>query len=836
MNKGQKLKSVDNGLGGRHAVVVNKKTGGVIRIIESEVTPVAEKTTIIIDKSSSVNKKIAKTKDLRKAKTLQDKKQSLGTLDDLSKSELKLLEQGRKQTAALTTLDPTGTAQVLGKKGGFIKVAEEGGKRVNLKEKTLEIIDLKTGDKKIALRTDLAESITEMPLGNRLFDALTGGELAVTPSKVGKKFPTRAAESEAAGVLGKTAFEKGKGFEQTGVFTTSGTRIGPLPRSPEDIAAALAKERAAETNVFEDFLAKRGGFITREKSLGESAGAASFDPFFGRTISPTSEAATVAGRQFLPETIGLGTGSASTVVKVKPRLDTGSLTAKVFDTLSPAQKQAVIEEGFARSGIGTAKQSGKFADDVRTTALNAAAQGKSLRAILTEVNLKIPTGTSVATGRKISEKFSAIEEARFFVTDKTGFPLRKNVNTGISGRLQKGINQTLKARTKEFEVSIPTGTLSRDAQLTGDVVNTAAFAAALKKVKPSVLDDALGISPRRLVEDFGETRLSIGVAGEKKLIPNSFVKSAKSGIIKAVDDFAAPRIQRAATLGDDFLNIQKGVIGATSNTLRRVTSAGKKVGTKAKATPQKLIQKVKPQKQKFDPEDLNPDGTIRFKSPTSAKTLSKTADDLLEAGQRIKPKRGLPVGLITGITAQTVAQFRPQAQPQAQGFEQVLNPFESSKLGVQSSLALVPRQAAPPASRFGFPFATPERAVALDQPQPIIPRQQFLFPTPTPTRPQFGGPLFDFRGGSGDSGAGDQSARRKFFRVFDVARTPFGRVERGLGVQVQSGLRIQEISDVLGEAPDRNVSERFFETNGRRGKKGRVRTADEELAEGIFSF
>lgn len=842
INKGQKLKRVDNGLGGSNAIVINKKTGNIIRVIETTATPVAAKTALIIDNTASVNRKIAKTVDPKEIKRLASGKQKFGNLSDLSKSEQKILDAGKTQAGAILTLDPTGTAQLLGKQGS-INVFQKGGKRVLLKEKTFEIIDLKTGNKKIALRQDLAESVTEMPLGARLFDTLTGLESAVKPSSKTAQLPSRATEATEAGVLGKLDFVKSgvskSEFEPTGVFSPTGTRIGPLPKSPTDIAAALGRQKSKELNVFEDFLSKRGGFVTRETSLGESAGAASFDPFFGRTITPTAEAAGVAGRQFIPEPFGLGTGSTTTVVKVKPKLNTGFATAKVFDTLSPAQKQAVIEESFTRAGIGTAKQSGKLADDVRATALTSAAQGKSLRGILTDIGKTTQQTTTGAKSRILERR--RVELANDFVTDKGGLPFTKietRFSSTLTGRVGKGINETLKARTKEFDVAIPTGTLGRDAQLTGEILRDPAFTKALQKVKPSVLDDSLGISPRRQVQGFGETRLSVGTEGLGFKTPQTFTKTAKSGVLKAVDDFAAPKIQRAAALGDDFLNIQRGVIGATSKTVRSVTSVGKKVGTKAKATPQKLLQKVKQPKPTGLLDDLDPSGTLKIgKLGKGSKTIGKTADDLLNVGRTIKPKRGLPVGLITGIGSQVVQQFRPSTVTGVQaGFEQVLNPFQSSKQGVQSSVALVPRQARPSAQRFQFPFAVPRTAQAQAQPFPQRQGQILQFGTPTPPARNLLVPFgFGRGGGQGDTGAGDLSARRKFFRVFDVAKTPFGRVERGLGIQVQSSAQIQEVSDVLGRAPERNVSERFFGEQGN-GNGGKRRRRGTTFDDSLFSF
>ena len=67
------------------------------------------------------------------------------------------------------------------------------------------------------------------------------------------------------------------------------------------------------------------------------------------------------------------------------------------------------------------------------------------------------------------------------------------------------------------------------------------------------------------------------------------------------------------------------------------------------------------------------------------------------------------------------------------------------------------------------------------------------------------------RGGGGDVTPTPKSGR-KFFRVFDIAKTPFGRIEYGLGAQVQSDRPIFEFTDVLPKKQkgSKNVNEQFF--------------------------
>lgn len=62
---------------------------------------------------------------------------------------------------------------------------------------------------------------------------------------------------------------------------------------------------------------------------------------------------------------------------------------------------------------------------------------------------------------------------------------------------------------------------------------------------------------------------------------------------------------------------------------------------------------------------------------------------------------------------------------------------------------------------------------------------------------RYGGGGFSF--GVPDERSESKGSARKFYRVFEVAKTPFGTIERGLGTQVQSSAPIFEISDVLGQ-------------------------------------
>lgn len=99
--------------------------------------------------------------------------------------------------------------------------------------------------------------------------------------------------------------------------------------------------------------------------------------------------------------------------------------------------------------------------------------------------------------------------------------------------------------------------------------------------------------------------------------------------------------------------------------------------------------------------------------------------------------------------------------------------------------------------------------VVTEDPVPIVP----------PVTGGRGGipPFFGFGGARTPA----RSTRRigKIFRVFDVAKTPFGRVERGLGLQVQSRDPIDEITDVLPR---------------RKGKK-RIKSSEDVFA-GLFKL
>ena len=71
---------------------------------------------------------------------------------------------------------------------------------------------------------------------------------------------------------------------------------------------------------------------------------------------------------------------------------------------------------------------------------------------------------------------------------------------------------------------------------------------------------------------------------------------------------------------------------------------------------------------------------------------------------------------------------------------------------------------------------------------------------------------FPFDGSRKDE-AKETKSQRRFFRLFDVAKTPFGRIEVGLGAQVQSDKPIFEFEDVplRSGKKRRNIGEDFFE-------------------------
>lgn len=71
---------------------------------------------------------------------------------------------------------------------------------------------------------------------------------------------------------------------------------------------------------------------------------------------------------------------------------------------------------------------------------------------------------------------------------------------------------------------------------------------------------------------------------------------------------------------------------------------------------------------------------------------------------------------------------------------------------------------------------------------------------------RFGGGGFGF--GAGDERSEPSGSARRFFRVFEVAKTPFGTIERGLGTQVQSSAPIFEISDILGQPKQKGTKKK----------------------------
>ncbi len=75
-------------------------------------------------------------------------------------------------------------------------------------------------------------------------------------------------------------------------------------------------------------------------------------------------------------------------------------------------------------------------------------------------------------------------------------------------------------------------------------------------------------------------------------------------------------------------------------------------------------------------------------------------------------------------------------------------------------------------------------------------QQPFITTTIPPGTPRFppgGGGFFE---GSRRDEAKETKSQRRFFRLFDVAKTPFGKIEVGLGAQVQSDKPIFEFEDV----------------------------------------
>jgi len=116
-----------------------------------------------------------------------------------------------------------------------------------------------------------------------------------------------------------------------------------------------------------------------------------------------------------------------------------------------------------------------------------------------------------------------------------------------------------------------------------------------------------------------------------------------------------------------------------------------------------------------------------------------------------------------------------------------------------------------------FTYQTPQQTTTKKQQSSIFEQTIFEQPTQITTQippgipPGFGLP---FEGSRADV-VGEEKSQRRFFRVFDIAKTPFGRIEVGLGAQVQSDRPIFEIGDVptTSGRKRRNIGEDFFSSD-----------------------
>jgi len=177
---------------------------------------------------------------------------------------------------------------------------------------------------------------------------------------------------------------------------------------------------------------------------------------------------------------------------------------------------------------------------------------------------------------------------------------------------------------------------------------------------------------------------------------------------------------------------------------------------------------------------------------------------------------GLSAGLIQDVSADTGLESGLGTQQDLffrEATIQTQSPFQGQRAGERQKPSVkeraIQKAQAKEDYQYANIFATPTRT-RQPQVQRERLREEFVFGSPEGTpRGRGGAGLFGFGGGS-DSGGGMSQSSRKFYRVFDVAKTPFGRVQRGLGVQVQSDAPIYEISDVAGKSPMFNITEQYF--------------------------
>ncbi len=300
----------------------------------------------------------------------------------------------------------------------------------------------------------------------------------------------------------------------------------------------------------------------------------------------------------------------------------------------------------------------------------------------------------------------------------------------------------------------------------------------------------------------------------------------------------ATKAERSASEFGEFGEGSKTTKGTRSaqvlEELQPPRGKGLKSIGKAEERPPKFKGKAKAGEEGL-PEELRGFGKEKFPKPKG-----KIRGGLLPLAG-FGTSAGISAGLIPQVTADT-GQKGFTGQQEDLFFENAQVSSQLPRQKGQTGQKQIPSVKAREQYRYDELFKTETPTVTRGrtvqtpvQRQRLREEQIFGFPEETPARgkpPRGGGFIF---GGGGNEGEGLSQRSRKYFTVYDVAKTPFGRVERGLGVQVQSEREIFEVSDVLGKSPRRNISESYFGGGGQvaktrsKLKKGENPLFDESL-------
>lgn len=591
-------------------------------------------------------------------------------------------------------------------------------------------------------------------------DILAQGAVTVATLGVGKGILTAlrigGITARAASVTGKAA----RGVQQSGTQP-----IGTIPRAGVISGRAGTVQKPRVTQQFVDPLTKNVVEIPDPSIL-------------SRTLKATTEFPTV--KSGFDPTIGLSIGRVGGFVKRGGKI----VRRKVQE--EPVLGREFFAGRFApRGGSGILSPTTRFRTLPRVTTTQLPAAGTFARRIPKGVPIpvaRISTPADIATQTRLT---GLIKGAR-----------RGGVTAKGKGKPKPPTAPSIFAPPKGVKQS-PLFRISPPARL-GDVTRAAGRARGIPEPTglggitragtiglargPRVTRNILGVTPRAgaRVSAFG------GRAGARQVLLQ---------VPKQVTRKGARTAPRAITGIDDLAKVT-----TISSRALRISGAGTKAARATRAgtrTAQTTLQ---------IPRTLG-------RGQRAIGGFGRTA----RAGGVAAIPLGISVpALVQPARAQTVGILQPfteQREKRRTGIVSILETRQTQFPGTRVRDSFSSRLFSPETGR-----RTPRLATGL--PPTIRGRQTFDFPGFAPTALGRQGPRV--RAARQDVGGdffGRSRKQRRFFRVFDVGRDkkgnpiPFGRVSRGLGVQVQSDAPIFEVEDVLGQRRKRPRQESFFDLN-----------------------